>query len=415
MEDVETEEGGEIVCIRPTESYTKYGFIPAPDGGVYDMGFGVLLGPLNETVNTAINQIFDAGTSNMLGGGFAATGAKMRAGVYTRTPGEYKLIKGAGDDIRKALISWPEIPISNVLFQVLSLVIQYADRLAGATETVVGENPGQNTPASTYQGMVEQGTQIYRSIFKRIWRAMKEEGKKLHMLNARFLADSQQFGEGNERITRESYKANPNMLVPTADPNMVSDQMRIQRSSLIRQGAHSVPGYNVEEVEKEWLTSLGVDNIQTVYPGAYSQFAQQHPLPNPRMQAEQIKMQSHQAKIQYDKWKTITELQANQQKLTAEIDFIRAQAAKLVADVGAERAAQQLEVFDKVMTHLEKMGDVMNGRIEAMMKGGGEGEKGEGDEGRAGGAEGQPGGQSPMAMAPRPGNGAAGPMGGGPV
>jgi chaperonin GroES len=417
MEDVETTERGEIVCIRPTESYTKYGFIPAPDGGVYDMGFGVLLGPLNETVDTAINQIFDAGTSNMLGGGFAASGAKMKAGVYTRTPGEYKIIKGAADDIRKSLVSWPEIPISNVLFQVLSLVIQYADRLAGATETVVGENPGQNTPASTYQGMVEQGTQIYRSIFKRIWRSMKEEGKKLHMLNARFLADSQQFGEGNERITRESYKTNPNMLVPTADPNMVSDQMRLQRASLVRQGAHAVPGYNVEEVEKEWLQTLGVDNIKAVYPGAYSQFAQQHPLPNPKVQVEQLKMQAHQMKFQFEKWKTVTELQAGMEKMRAEVDFIRAQAAKLVADVGAERAAQQLEAFDKVMEHLEKMGDVMNGRIEAMMKGAGgaEGERGEGDEGRAGGAEAVPGRQGAMAVPAGAGNGAAGPMGGGPV
>jgi len=410
MEDVETNDRGEIITIRPFESYTKYGFIPAPDGGVYDIGFGVLLGPLNDTVDTAINQIFDAGTSNMLGGGFAATGAKMKAGVYTRTPGEYKIIKGTSDDIRKALVSWPEIPISNVLFQVLSLVIQYADRLAGATETLVGENPGQNTPASTYQGMIENGMQIYRSIFKRIWRAMKEEGKKLHVLNARFLPESQRFGEGDERITRESYKTNPNLLVPTADPNMVSDQMRLQRASLIRQGAHSVPGYNLEAVEKDWLQTLGVDNIPQVYPGAYSQWYAQHPLPNPKAQAEQMKMQAHKMKYDFEKWKTITELQAAQKKTMAEIDFIRAQAAKLVADIGADKAAHQLEVFDKLLTHLESLGQVMNDRIEAMM-----GDKDEGESGGAGGPKGDAGGSGAVALPSPQGGASNGAMGGGAI
>lgn len=403
-------EDGEIISIRPTEYYTKYGFIPAPDGGIYDMGFGVLLGPLNETVDTALNQIFDAGTSNMLGGGFVATGAKMKSGIYTRTPGEYKQIKGAADDIRKSLVTWPEIPISNVLFQVLNLVIQYADRLAGSTETLVGENPGQNTPASTYQGMMEQGTQIYRSIFKRIWRSMKEEGKKLHVLNGRFLAQSQRFGEGDEAIAREWYKSDPNLLTPTADPNMVSDQMRIQRATVVRQGAHSVPGYNVEEVEKDFLEAVGVENIPKMYPGAYSQFAQQHPLPNPKVQVEQAKQQVAMEKIKYEKWKHITSLQADQRKIQAEVEFLHAQAAKLVADIGAQKAATQLEAFDKIMTHLTAMADTMNERISALA-----GEADGGDEGRGGGAKGDAGGPSPVGVPAPMAGGANGAMGGGAV
>jgi chaperonin GroES len=412
MEDVETDEkSGRIICIRPFESYTKYGFIPAPDGGIYDMGFGVLLGPLNETVNTAINQIFDASTSNMLGGGFVATGAKMKSGVYTRTPGEFKLIKGMPEDIRKAMITWPEIPVSDVLFKVLSLVIQYADRLAGATETVVGENPGQNTPASTYQGMVDNGLQIYKSIFKRIWRSMKEEGKKLHLLNSRYLPDSQRFGEGEDRITREAYKVNPNMLIPTADPNMISDQQRIQRAMVVRQGAHAVPGYNLDEVEQMFLEAYGIENIPKIYPGAYSQWYQQHPLPNPKMQAEQMKMQGIQAKFQFEKWKTIVELQAGQQEMQANIDLLRAQAVEIIAKIGADKAAHQLEAFDVMMTHLKGMADAMNQRIEAMM-----GDQKDGNQaGRAGGDEGSSSGEGAPAV-PQKANGAAeGAVGGGEV
>lgn len=414
-EDIETNEEGEIVHIRADEYYTKYPFIPAPDGGIYDMGFGILLGPLNETVNTAINQIFDAGTSNMLGGGFAATGAKMRAGVYTRTPGEFKILKGASEDIRKSLIQWPEIPISNVLFQVLSLVIQYADKLAGSTEALAGENPGQNTPAQTYQGMLDNGLQIYKSIFKRIWRAMKEEGKKLHILNAKNLPDSLSFGSGKgSKIRREDYKTNPDLLVPLADPNLISDQQRITRAGTIGTRAHQVPGYNVEETERDLLEAMGHDDIQRIYPGPYSDWYKQHPLPNPKMQVEQVKQQTAQMKLEFEKWKVTAGIMADQKKVLAEIDFIRAQAAKIIADIGAEKAAQQLEAFDTVMTHLTAMADSMNDRIKASLEGP-EGETGEDNRRGAGGAQGQPGGQGSMGLPAQPGGGAQGSMGAGSI
>lgn len=395
-EDVERDDAGEIISIKADESYTKYGFIPAPDGGIYDMGFGILLGPLNETVDTAINQIFDAGTMNMLGGGFAASGGKLKAGVYTRTPGEWKIVKGAADDLRKALVSFPEIPVSDVLFKVLQLVIQYADRLVGSTETMAGENPGQNTPAGTYQGMVEQGSQIYKSIFKRIWRSMKEEFKKLHKLNAYYLPQKQVFGVGEKTITQEMYKSDPDKIVPLADPNLVSDQQRIQRASLVRQAAHTVPGYNIEEAERDFLSALGVDDDQRVYPGPYSEWYQQHPLPNPKMQVEQVKMEGVKMKVEHDKWKTLVGIRKDQEKIRAEVEFIHAQAAALVAKVGAEKAAHQLEVFDTIMTHLSAMADTMNDRITALTSEGNENEANQ--PGGAGRTQGQPGGSSAVAV-----------------
>src|SRR5712664_994742 len=41
---------GTLAGIEPIQYYTKFGFIPSPDGGFYDIGFGMLLGPLNESV-----------------------------------------------------------------------------------------------------------------------------------------------------------------------------------------------------------------------------------------------------------------------------------------------------------------------------------------------------------------------------
>ena len=101
MEQITKNYKSEIVKITPTEYYTNYPFIPSPDGGVYGVGFGVLLGPLNESTNSLINQLVDAGTMSNTGGGFLGRGAKIRGGVYTFAPLEWKRVDSTGDDLRK--------------------------------------------------------------------------------------------------------------------------------------------------------------------------------------------------------------------------------------------------------------------------------------------------------------------------
>ena len=49
-----------VVKIEPIHYYTKYDFLPNPDGGIYGVGFGQLLRPINEAVNTTLNQLIDA-------------------------------------------------------------------------------------------------------------------------------------------------------------------------------------------------------------------------------------------------------------------------------------------------------------------------------------------------------------------
>lgn len=66
-----------VVRIKPVEYYTKYSFIPSPDGGFYDLGFGALLGPVNDSVNTLINQLIDAGSLQNGSMGFIGKGARL--------------------------------------------------------------------------------------------------------------------------------------------------------------------------------------------------------------------------------------------------------------------------------------------------------------------------------------------------
>ena len=100
-DDIQRDNRGRIIRINCTEYFTKYSLIPSPDGSIYDLGLGILLGPLNESVNSLVNQLIDAGTMSNSAGGFIGKGAKIRSGTDSFSPLEWKCVDSAADDIRK--------------------------------------------------------------------------------------------------------------------------------------------------------------------------------------------------------------------------------------------------------------------------------------------------------------------------
>ena len=66
-------ENSKLIRIEPVHYFTKFAFLPNPDGGFYDLGFGMLLKPLNEAINTTLNEILDAGALANAGGGLPHT------------------------------------------------------------------------------------------------------------------------------------------------------------------------------------------------------------------------------------------------------------------------------------------------------------------------------------------------------
>jgi chaperonin GroES len=375
---IERTSSGRILRIHPTEYYTKYSFIPAPDGSVYDVGFGVLLGPLNEAVNTGINQLLDSGTMQNSIGGFLGRGAKIRGGVYTMAPWEWKRVDSTGDDLRKNMVPFPERQPSTVMFQLLNLLINYTDRVAGTVDQMVGENPGQNTPAETSRNMTEQGMQVYSVIFKRVWRSMKEEFKKLHYLNSLFLPSRQRYGTMGEEIRQEDYKSSSEYVVPVADPHIVSQSQRVAQASAVRAAAHQVPGYDIPLVEKNYLRALKVEGIDELYKGPNKV----PPLPNPKMQVEQGKIQIKQMDIEYKKQALQAKLMEDRRVNTARIAQMEAQAMKLMHDAGIDRDNTQLKAFDMAIKAMQEHNNMLNERIKSL---------GDSDEGKTPDGGGVPG------------------------
>ena len=362
--DIRRLPSGRIVGFHAEEYYTKYPFIPSPDGGVYDIGFGVLLGPLNESVNSIVNQLVDAGTLANTAGGFLGRGAKIRGGSYRASPFTWQRVDSTGDDLRKDIFPLPVREPSTVLFQLLSLLINYANRIPGTTEVMTGENPGQNTPASTTQALVEQGAKIFTAIFKRQWRAMRDELKKRYVLNGLFLPENNTFGDKGQDILRADYLYPSSRLVPACDPEVASDFLRLQRIMQVKQAAMSTPGYDLGVVERTFLRELRIENVDLIYPGK----DKVPPLPNPKMMVEQLKMEHAQKELQFKQQQFMMELQLDAKLTEAKIIELQARAMKEAAEAQGVEAGHRIAAFEAAIGALKSHHDSVTSRIEAMTK-----------------------------------------------
>ena len=323
-----------IVHIKPDQYYTKFPFIPSPDGGFYDLGFGSLLGPLNESINTAINQLIDAGTLSNTAGGFLGRGVKFRSGDNSFKPFEWKRVDSTGDDLRKGVFPLPVREPSNVLFELLSLMIDYGNRIGMATDPQVGVSPGQNTPAETSRNTIAEGQRVFNSVYKRTYRSLKEEFRKWYNLNTIFLEEKAEYysiDSGEMKIIlAQDYAQAPKDIIPAADPNMISDSMRQTQAQMLKQAAMVTPGYDKYEVEKRFLTSIRVMDINKVYPDPKGPNAVPPP-PNPKIVVETMKIQVKQLELQL-------KTKLAQAKLMADFELIKAKIKELEAKAEYEKA-----------------------------------------------------------------------------
>ena len=97
-------------------------------------------------------------------------------------PGEWKAVNATGDDIKKQIFALPVREPSDVLFKLLDLLLKSGKELASVAEIFVGKMPGQNTPATTTMATIEQGMKVFTSVYKRVYRSLASEFKKIYDL-----------------------------------------------------------------------------------------------------------------------------------------------------------------------------------------------------------------------------------------
>ena len=350
---LEKSKDNHVLRIDATQYFTRYAFIPSPDGGIYGLGLGALMGPLNESVNTLINQNIDAGTMGVSAGGFLGRGVKMKGGKTTFDPFEWKIVDSVGADLKNNIVPLPVREPSGVLFQMLQLLITYSEKLSGATDIMSGVSPGQNTPAETSRNTVEQGMMLFSGIYSRMYRSFTDELRIMFKNNQMFLETSPnwfELTEGPDRILApDDYKKHTFLVGPSVGPEAVSQSQKIQKAEKILAAAKSQPGFNIYLVTKNWLEAIEADDIDSIFPNPEGPRKLPAPL-NPKIELEKQRLkqdaQEHADKMLLETTKLRRQIEVDEahiNELNAKAENLRAQAKSTAIDTQLSIVNSQLE------------------------------------------------------------------------
>lgn len=276
---------GDVVKIDRKMYFTKYGFIPAPDGSFYDLGYGDLLLSTTDTIGKLQNQMIDAAALANAGGGFVAAGVNVRGGNYRFTLGEFKRVDVQnGSALKDNFMAVPAPGPSQVSFNLLEMLIQQAKDIASSQDVVSGRAP-PNQPATTTLALIEQAGMVKKGILKRIYRSFGQELRIWFRLNRDFLDDEEYFQlndpkpetgpdgqpamgpDGKPQMTstakigREDYATDDLDVVPVADPNQISNAHKVARTQAMHEMFNGDPLINQKRLRQDELEALGATDI----------------------------------------------------------------------------------------------------------------------------------------------------------
>lgn len=260
-ESIEATEDGEVQSIEPIKFYTKYGFLPNPDEGVYDIGFGSLLMPLNGSINTSINQMFDSAHLQIAGGGFIGGGMSMNTGSVRFMTGEYKIVPTPGRALRENIVPLQMPGPSLVLLQLLQFLVESAKEVAAIKDVLQGEIPGANVPGILGLAIIQQGLKVFNSIFKRVHRSLGKDYSKLFRLNRLYLPEEAGYRLGSQffQISRRDYER-ASGVEPVSDPEMVTDTQQMAQANFLLQFVQD-PFFDGREIRLRAMQAAQIQQI----------------------------------------------------------------------------------------------------------------------------------------------------------
>lgn len=274
---------GRILRIERRQYFTKYGFIPAPDGSFYDIGFGTLLDDISAAIDNVLNQILDAGALANAQGGFVGSGVNIKSGDMRFRLGEWKRLDTSGMSLKDSIYPLQLPGPSAVLFQLLGMLIEAAKQITSVQDILTG-GPATAQTATTTLNQVEQGMKVFTGIYKRIHRAFRQELKILYGLNRDYLQDEEYFNLADTPgvVERKDYESKDLDIVPVSDPGMASDMQKLAKAQYLAV-FNGNPLINQEESIRRQLEAASIPDIKALMTVPQAQ-------PDPKLLLDAAKM-----------------------------------------------------------------------------------------------------------------------------
>lgn len=267
-DDVEVNKDGKVSMIKPIQYFTDFHFLPNPNGSFLSIGFGTLMSHLNETINTILNQLIDAGGLRNMQGGYINSKLKLPSGASRHKPGEWQRVKPvSGEALKDGFFPIQYQEPSSVLFSLLGMLVQAGKELSSSTEAMQGSSMPDNAKTGAVNALIDRGMKVFNSIRRRVLRSMKDEYMKWFYLNYKYM-DEKEYRivmDDKEAVFRIDFDIKTIDIMPIADPNMSSDLQRVQQIQIL-QGIIAHPNVNIREIDIRTLEFARIPNPEKILP-----------------------------------------------------------------------------------------------------------------------------------------------------
>lgn len=273
-----------VVRVKRRSYYVKYGFLPDPKGGFYDIGFGHLLhgegseeGGIGDIINTIIRQALDAAAAQIAGGGWVAAGLRLQGSNRNETmrwnPGEYKTVNATGMALREGIVerTFPQLP--PFMFNLLDLMLGAAKDVTSVKDIVTGE-ASNNGPVGTTLALLEQGLQFFTAIYKGIYLSAGEEFSLMRDNLAAYggeeaAADYMNVLDDPEADFEKDFADTDTDIKPVSDPSSVTNMQKMAKAQFMM--AQLGGGLDDLEIRKFSMEVAGIPDIDRFLPKGSAQ------------------------------------------------------------------------------------------------------------------------------------------------
>ena len=343
------DDGKQVISIQPFNHFTKYVFFQSFDGSPYGMGWGRLLRATSETINTTVNQLLDAGTLDNLQGGLIGSGVRTEGGSFNLAPGEWQPVEVGAGGFSDNIFPIPTKGPSNEMLQLLQFLVSSAQDLASAKDVMSGDVPA-NAPATTVLAAIEQGYKVYSSIYKRIYKSLREEFKKLYELTSMY-GDSELYldvVDDEEADFDADFESSSRDIVPVANPEVSSSIQTLVKAQAMVQTLDSpsaqAAGVDARAVYENFFKALNVEDIDAVLPPPQPQEVQ------PSVDEKMLQLQAHALEVNADQERVKAaqkdeELDIKRRESEVKISETISRALKNIADAEASEVGTQMSLY----------------------------------------------------------------------
>lgn len=363
LEDVEHVNDNPSAPIRkiwPLQFYSDFHFFPNPDGHCFfSLGFGTLLLDSNESVNTILNQLINAGHLATTQGGLIGKNLRIKKEDLYVEPGEWIVAESAaGTSIKDELVPFNYKEPSQTLFQLLGMLVEAANSLTSTSEALAGTADATNVSPNTLMALIQQGLKVYSATYKRICRGKRKELQILYRLLKDHLNEAEYNSviDPDEKELKEMY-VNGELadfadgsfdVVPMMDASMSTEAESMAREQIGFQANlqfAQVGAVNPRVAARNFHMALETPNIdQLIMPEPDPN------APNPQLIQMQAQMEVQKRQLALQE----LEVQIKKAEVDAKIMKMKADSLKAIADAEAAEAGTQLEVYKHAFERLVK-------------------------------------------------------------